>query len=144
MPPPTAAGSAHFNSPELIPGLTQTSNSQEVPQGSATGEIVTAQHSANSAAETSSDHAYLSAGSGTDHFLEVYKRRRIVHNPTVQRLSQQHLARAGFDSDSVKALFNSEPSAVTSDQAQNNRNASMPIPPKATGFGLGAFHNIAG
>ncbi|KAH0092063.1 hypothetical protein KCU60_g12721, partial [Aureobasidium melanogenum] len=142
MPPTTAAGSAPFNSPKLTSGVPSASNSQEVSQDSATGEITTAQHSGSSAADASSDHAYLTVNQGTDYYLEVFKRRRIIHNPTVQRLAQQHLARASFDSDSVRALFNSEPSAITSDQDQPNRNASMPA--MATSFGCGAFNNIAG
>ncbi|KAG9639467.1 hypothetical protein KCU64_g13383, partial [Aureobasidium melanogenum] len=142
MPTTTAAGSAHFNSPEPTPGVPSVANPQEVSQDSATGEIITAQRSGSSAAEALSDHGFLTVNQGTDHYLEVYKRRRIVHNPTVQRLAQQHLARASFDSDSVKALFNSEPSAVTSNQAQPNRNASMPA--LATSFGPGPFNNIAG
>lgn len=142
MRPPTAAGSAHFNAPELTSGVPSAPNSQDIPQGPVTGEVITAQRSVSSAAEASSDHSFLS--SNPDYFLEVYKRRRIVHNPTVQRLSQQHLARASFDSDSVRALFNSEPSAITSDQAQVDRNASMRVPSMATGFGPGVFHNNAG
>ncbi|KAH0163567.1 hypothetical protein KCU82_g7407, partial [Aureobasidium melanogenum] len=142
MPPTTAAGSAHFDSPKLTSGVPSAFNSQEVFQDSATGGITTAQHSGSSAAEASSDHAYLTVNQGTDYYLEVFKRRRIIHNPTVQRLAQQHLARASFDSDSVRALFNSEPSATTSDQDQPNRNASMPA--MATSFGSGPFNNIAG
>ncbi|KAH0356682.1 hypothetical protein KCU81_g292, partial [Aureobasidium melanogenum] len=141
MPPTTPAGSAHFNSPKPTSGVSSASNSQEVSQDSATGEIVTAQRNGSSAVEPS-DYAFLTAGEGTDYYLEVFKRRRIIHNPTVQRLAQQHLARASFNSDSVKALFNSEPSATTSDQPQSNGNASMPA--MATSFGPSPFNNIAG
>lgn len=144
MPPPTAAGSAHFNAPELTSGVPSAPNPQEIPQDPVTSEVTTAQPSVSSAAEASSDDSFLSSNLGPDYFLEVYKRRRIVHNPTVQRLSQQHLARASFDSDSVRALFNSEPSAITSNQAQVDRNASMRVPFMATGFGPGVFHNNAG
>ncbi|KAK6007077.1 hypothetical protein QM012_006085 [Aureobasidium pullulans] len=144
MPPPTIAGSAHFNSLDLTSGTPSASISQEARQETMSSETITAQRSANSATEASSDHAFLSQDLGPDYFLEVYKRRRIIHNPTVQRFSQQHLARANFDSDSVKALFDSEPSAITCDQAQNNRNASMPLSSAASGFGPGAFCNIAG
>lgn len=141
MPPTTPAGSAHFDSPKPTSGVSSASNSQEVSQDSATGEIVTAQRSGSSAVEPS-DYAFLTAGEGTDYYLEVFKRRRIIHNPTVQRLAQQHLARASFNSDSVKALFNSEPSATTSDQPQSNGNASMSA--MATSFGPSPFNNIAG
>lgn len=139
--PPTTAGSAHLHSPEPTSGVPSASNSQGVSQDSTAGEIITAQRSGSSAVEPS-DYAFLTAGEGTDYYLEVFKRRRIIHNPTVQRLAQQHLARASFDSDSVKALFNSEPSATTSDQPQSNRNASMPA--MSTSFGPSPSNNIAG
>lgn len=144
MPPPTAAGSAHFNAPELTSGVPSAPNSQEIPQGPVTGEVITAQRSVSPAAKASSDHAFLSSNLGPDYFLDVYKRRRIIHNPTVQRLSQQHLARASFDSDRVRALFNSEPSAIISDQAQVDGKTSMRVPSMATGFGSGVFHDNAG
>ncbi|KAH0366634.1 hypothetical protein KCU65_g5273, partial [Aureobasidium melanogenum] len=141
MPPSTAAGSAHSNSSKTTSGAPSASNSQEVSQDSVTGGITTAQRSGSSAVEPS-DYSFLTAGEGTDYYLEVFKRRRIIHNPTVQRLAQQHIARASFESDSVKALFKSEPSAITSDQPQPHGNASMPA--TATSFGPGPFNNIAG
>ncbi|KAI4790447.1 hypothetical protein E4T44_13110, partial [Aureobasidium sp. EXF-8845] len=98
------------------------------------------QHSINSSAEASSSHASL-----LGHLeVEVNKRRRIVHEPNLQRLSQQPLARASFGSDSVKALFKSELPAVTGGQVQPNRNASMPVSVMTMGAGPDIFRNNAG
>jgi hypothetical protein len=134
--PPSAAGSAHFDAPKLTFGKASTSKSEDA---SVIGEMDITQRSINSSAEASSGHASLSG-----HLeVEVNKRRRIVHQPTLQRLSHQPLARASFGSDSVKALFNSELPAVTGGQVQPNRNASMPVSVMTMGASPDIFRNVA-
>lgn len=135
--PPSAAGSAHFDAPKLSSGKALVFKSEDA---SVIGKMDITQRSINSSAEASSGHASLPG-----HLeVEVNKRRRIVHEPILQRLSQQPLARASFGSVSVKALFNSELLAVTGGQVQPNRNASMPVSVMTMGAGPDIFRNNAG
>ncbi|KAI4728432.1 hypothetical protein E4T49_03713 [Aureobasidium sp. EXF-10728] len=144
--PPSNADSAHFNSPELTSGMTSASSSEKVSESAATGKTSTNQPSIDSDVEASARRGSLSAhqDADPDYYLDVFKRRRIVHNPTLQHLSQQHIARANFGSESVKALFNSGASAFTSGQAQPSRNASMPVSSMASSFAPGVHPNIPG
>jgi hypothetical protein len=132
--PPSAAGSAHLNAPELTSGMAAAFKSDE---NSIIGKTTITQRSIDSGAEASSSHA-----SGADPFVEGSKRRRI--EPSLQRLSQQPLTRTGFGSDSVKALFDSEPSTTTGGQVQSNRAASMPVSSLTTSFGPGLAQDTSG
>lgn len=123
--PPSAAGSAHLNAPELTSGVAPALHSDEGPT---IGKTTITQRSIDSGAEASSSHA-----SGADPFGEGSKRRRI--EPSLQRSSQHPLTRTIFGSDSIKALFNSEPSATTGGQVQSNRAAIMPVSSLTTSFG---------
>jgi hypothetical protein len=138
--PPSAAGSAHFDAPKLTFGKASAFKSEDT---SVIDEMAITQRSINSDAEASSDYASLPGHLEADPFVEVNKRRRIVHEPALQRLSQQPLARASFGSDFVKALFNSELSAVTSGRIQPNRNASMPVSVMTMSAGPDIFRNNA-
>jgi hypothetical protein len=134
--PPSAAGSAHFDAPKLSSGKASAFKSEDA---SIISEMDITQRSINSSAEASSGHASLPG-----HLeVEVNKRRRIVHEQALQRLSHQPLTRASFGSDSVKALFDSELPAVTGAQVQPNRNASMPVSVMTMGSGPDIFRNIA-
>jgi hypothetical protein len=139
--PPSAAGSAHLNAPELTSGVASTLHSDEGP---AIGKTTITQRSIDSGAETSSTRAEASSShaSGADPFGEGSKRRRI--EPSLQRSSQHPLTRTSFGSDSIKALFNSEPSATTGGQVQSNRAAIMPVSSLTTSFGPGLAQDTSG
>lgn len=135
--PPCTAGSAHLNDPELIFGVASAVKCEEGP---AMGAIPTIQRQVNSGAEASSDHASLPGPSVSDPSIEGFnKRRRVVHDTTLQPLTH-----TSFGSDVVRALFNPEPAAVTSGQAQPNRSASIPVTSMTASFGPDLPQNITG
>jgi hypothetical protein len=139
--PPSAAGSAHLDASKLTSGMAPAFKSKD---NFVTGEMATTQRSINPDAEASSGQVSFSRHLDTDAFVEVSKRRRVEHESSLQRPSQQPLARASFGSDSIKALFDSELPAITSGQVQPNRNASMLVSSMATSAGPGVSRNISG
>lgn len=140
--PPYTAGSAHLNAPESTSGVASATKPEE---GRAIGKAAIIQRQINLDAEASSGHTSLPGPSVIDPFIEGFnKRRRVVHETTLQRLPQQPSAHASFGSDSVRALFNYEPSAVTSGQVQPNRSASMSVSSKAMNVGPGVPHDLTG
>lgn len=138
--PPSTAGSAHLNTLESTSGVASATKSEE---HSAMGATAIVQRQVNSGAEASSDDASLTGPSVSDPFIEGHKRRR-VQESTLQRLPQQPVTHTSFGSDSVRALFNSEPATVTSGQAQPNRSASMPVATMAASFGLHVPQTVIG
>jgi hypothetical protein len=144
--PPSAAGSAHLDASKLTSGTAPALKSKG---NFVTGEMFPTQRSIKQDAEASSGQASSGQASlpghlDNDPFVEVYKRRRVEHESSLQRPSQQPLARASFGSDAVKALFNSELPEVSSDQVQPNRIASMPLSIMATSSSPGVSRNITG
>lgn len=137
--PPSTADSAHLNDLEPAFGVASAIKSEE---HSAMGANAIIQRQAISGAEASSDLASLPGPSFSDPFIEGSKRKRLVHELTLQRLPKQPFTQASFGSDSVRALFNSEPAAVTSGQAQPNRSASMALTSMTASFGPDLPQNV--